>query len=149
MSGGPLQRYEGSPREPGAPGERGRWQKFLEWIFPMLRYKYAQAERVLEARVYREEGEALEAVGRGRQAIAKARVAEDRARLIARLTAEMESRMALQASPSSPPSEAELTRQWKEISDHMDRLSAIHGTEFGFNTGANEEAEGSGGEETS
>ena len=133
MNDGPIQRYEGAPREPGSPGEKGRWQKFLEWIFPMLRYKYAQAERMLEARVHKEEGEALEAIGRGREAIASARVAEERARHIVQLSAELERGMLMPGS-SGPMSEADLVRRWEEIRDGMDRLSALHGTEFGFNT---------------
>ena len=131
-----LQHYEGQPRTPQAPGEKSRWQRFLEWAMPSLRYKYAQAERVAEAEVIRREGEAMKAQGEGRRALAEAQIAEDRARQIGRLSMEIESQLIEEAvGEAEPADQKELEREMKELMDRIDQLSAIHGTEFGFSTG--------------
>lgn len=129
-----LQTYRGAPKALDARGERGRWQRFLEWVFPMLRYKYAQAERVVEARVAREEGEALKSLGEGREAMARARMAESEARAqhIGRLAQDVEAELIEDVEFTDKPSKEDLQREVESLHDELRRLAVLYGSEFRF-----------------
>lgn len=116
-----IVQYRGIPNEPNAPGEKGRWRRFLEWAMPWLKQKWELGEAVVAAKAAQE-------VAKARYMMADARKAELETLALAR---EMEAeKLAVLPSVSAEP--AELEDEMRALLAKLELLGWKHGTRFDF-----------------
>ncbi|HEX6040050.1 hypothetical protein [Longimicrobium sp.] len=125
--GSGLVQYRGIPNEPNAPGEKGKWQRFLEWSMPWLRHKWALGEAVVAAKAAQE-------VAKARQMMAEARKAElETLDLARRMEAE---KLTVLASVPMEPEDLETEKQ--ALLAKLEMLGWKHGTRIEFDVRASD-----------
>jgi predicted RNA-binding protein Jag len=110
--------YQGVPKKVSLE-EKSNWQKFLSYIFPWLNEKRLQVERFAEAKVKREEAEAL-------NILADAQLKQEQARKIA-IEADMLEVQKNEELEHKVFNQHDIEQKRQEIEDKLSYLFATYG----------------------